>query len=587
MAIWPPSPLRLPTASHHNTPHNAPHALQNGSPQPISIQGRQKSIRKRSQGRLRSVSDDEGPSVAVIDEARPTKRLDDAGTKHEYIEMLATGSLTPTQLEQNVALASQAEKIDSITTREFLRTYHPVLSRVGLVGMFTFRNDDPVWYVFDPMVATSRTIGGRPLHLMPKPITPIHCYHISTDPLDQLIDPKRNLGDELLRKLRAIFPKTRAAVVYSSGFIGLSMDRDALIEAVETDIYWPATVGGLKVGMEVATVVWSSKIATTPDANPFTTVQAALGLRLRFHNGEEVLTGATHAFVTGNKGPNLQNPYSSKNMFKMLGISLANLKPVQALARTPAVAWCLNHLYDINPLGKKVYLGKSVKFLGTVTKTFDSPSSGIPYPAGYNHALSFITNDNGLPEMVAPPKMPILERRFADPESVLDGSPVFTMIHQLIQGHKFRAMPGTVLGMEVREEVVDGIRYDWGLVDAHKVTRSLLWRTILKDDTGYSVEGASGCVLASGNPTDLTAKAICFQNFEVPFPIPMHALAVEPASMADCRGVCRYKAGFFLPEEVMIAEIVIDRTKAESWNGRHNAVGLQPGRERQVNSNLV
>ncbi|RPA74588.1 hypothetical protein BJ508DRAFT_312745 [Ascobolus immersus RN42] len=465
----------------------------------------------------------------------PTRPILKYLPEHEYVEKLDIGSMTEEAIAANTTKAMSAETVTNDITCKFLRTFHPTLARLDTVGAFTYPGNDFVWFVFDPSALQVRSIGGRPLYFMPMPISPIHNYHIASDPLWCGIDPTKEASEATIKDIRTIFPLCKSITIYCSGFIGFGMSRDDLFENVYTGLYWPGTLGGLRVGLGEYCVV--SATAKTRESS--------VGLRLRLSDGLECISGATSALVTSSScdGKHEERGCARKTFRKRYGL----------------VDWFINMVTGIWIFGKRMCLPDKVILPETVIRSFDRPSRFIPYPYGYMHNLALLTTPNGLPAMTTPPGMPALERSFAAPESALDGNPVFAYDNE---AHNNEASGGTT-----REEIVEAIRYDWE-TSSKETRRSLLWRTVPVEQSLASSKHASGSVLCLGKPADSSAKAICFQSFECPIPVRRLTLAkyLEFRDWADCpgRGKWCYKGGFLLPKEVMEAEIIVDRPEPVS-----------------------
>ena len=100
-----------------------------------------------------------------------------------------------------------------------------------------------------------------------------------------------------------------------------------------------------------------------------------------------------------------------------------------------------------------------------------------------------------------------------------------------------------------QQAVVVGCEYLW-LKNSHSQSASILWRTEIDFE---SSKGWSGSTLCVGKPTDPTAKALVFQNFESPIRSGQVA-ATERPLVGDNGWVI--KGGFLLPQEIREAEIV-------------------------------
>lgn len=96
-----------------------------------------------------------------------------------------------------------------------------------------------------------------------------------------------------------------------------------------------------------------------------------------------------------------------------------------------------------------------------------------------------------------------------------------------------------------------GMAYFWDW-ESGTSSRSFLWRTI---PDGMNSIGGSGSVLALGRPTDSTAQAVVFQNFE--FPLDYTALGGHTLREEDLERVPTAQGGFLLPKEISDAAIIV------------------------------
>ena len=111
--------------------------------------------------------------------------------------------------------------------------------------------------------------------------------------------------------------------------------------------------------------------------------------------------------------------------------------------------------------------------------------------------------------------------------------------------------PRGVMAPEQQLAIAEGTQYLFN----HKtldVSVSLLWRVAATDKTQMaSVQGFSrGGVLCLGKPTSPTAKAVVFQNFELPVYI---AKGIIPGNVWHEDPSFDVKGGFILPREIQEA----------------------------------
>ncbi|RPA79897.1 hypothetical protein BJ508DRAFT_327949 [Ascobolus immersus RN42] len=211
--------------------------------------------------------------------------------------------------------------------------------------------------------------------------------------------------------------------------------------------------------------------------------------------------------------------------------------------------------------------------VGQITRSYDDPSSIVPYPHGYRHDLSLVTQEGeqsrlaGIVQAPSPDGVQLCPK-FAQPEAALAGSRAFTL-HQGDQVKDYgssRASARHDLSIVQKEVVVEATQYLW---QNNQVRRSLLWRTNTEDK---SIEEASGSVLCIESPegngmASSESQAVLLENFKTPFPFPwdtyMHpaekkakAQQTSTTSSETDRIQCCLKGGFFLPDDVKAATIL-------------------------------
>lgn len=166
----------------------------------------------------------------------------------------------------------------------------------------------------------------------------------------------------------------------------------------------------------------------------------------------------------------------------------------------------------------------------------------LPFPAGYKHDLSLVTDDN-LPRLISPPGYPTVTE-WASYSDALGGSSVYAVRLHTIVG-RWQALQGTVDPDVIRNATVLGAQYLWDRT-ASSQSAALLWNTT---EPFSPANGWSGSVLCLGRPTDESARALVFQNFQVP------CISLVDPLTGERRDVI-VKAGFLLPEVVRSATIV-------------------------------
>ncbi|KAH8432494.1 uncharacterized protein LDX57_010130 [Aspergillus melleus] len=188
-----------------------------------------------------------------------------------------------------------------------------------------------------------------------------------------------------------------------------------------------------------------------------------------------------------------------------------------------------------SPIGKQVWLATESVRAGTITHTFDNPSAILPYPAGYTHDLSLITDEN-LPTLVSPPGYPVISE-WATYSNALSGCSVYAARQNVVVG-RWATLYETIDPDAFRGATVCGADYPWDR-EARSQTAALLWNTL---EPFTPAIGWSGSVLCVGQPTDTFSRAVVFQNYEV------EVRANEKTVIL--------KAGFLLPKAIRVATIV-------------------------------
>lgn len=175
------------------------------------------------------------------------------------------------------------------------------------------------------------------------------------------------------------------------------------------------------------------------------------------------------------------------------------------------------------------------------------PSRYLPFPAGYQHDLSLITGPE-IPWLKSPAGVASVDG-WAQYEDALDGQPVFTC-HFNAKIDKLEIVEGIVAARATQQALVVGSEYLW-LKNSHSQRASILWRTEID---WVSSKGWSGSALCVGKPTNPTAKALVFQNFERP--IRSGGVAATDRPLDGDNGNWVIKGGFLLPQEIREAEIM-------------------------------
>ncbi|OQD62979.1 hypothetical protein PENPOL_c010G03975 [Penicillium polonicum] len=100
-----------------------------------------------------------------------------------------------------------------------------------------------------------------------------------------------------------------------------------------------------------------------------------------------------------------------------------------------------------SPIGKEI---------GTISYTFGNPSPApaLPYPAGYRHDLSLITDDN-LPTLISPPGHPVVSEWTS--YSTTDA---YAVRMNTVVG-RWLLVQGTIYPNAIRNATVIGTEYLW------------------------------------------------------------------------------------------------------------------------------
>ncbi|KAF9877658.1 hypothetical protein CkaCkLH20_04793 [Colletotrichum karsti] len=193
-----------------------------------------------------------------------------------------------------------------------------------------------------------------------------------------------------------------------------------------------------------------------------------------------------------------------------------------------------------HPLGKEVCVNAG-QSIGTITETFNTPCHLRPFPFEYAHDLSLIKlkrpgNQVDLLNKQQPFGVPVIDG-WASVSDVLEGKPLFVTSQDTYPQH------------DVRKALAEGTQYLWDSENLEQSV-SLMWK--VEDIAGVSQAASrlrtgarhfSGIILCVGCPADKTAKAIAFQNFEIPWPTPPGT--ADPAQKE--RNKPKIACGFLLP----------------------------------------
>ncbi|RPA70950.1 hypothetical protein BJ508DRAFT_382209 [Ascobolus immersus RN42] len=479
------------------------------------------------------------------------------------IDRLKTDDAHPLTLLRNRKAAMATRDLDSFETiggEAFIRTYHPVFEETSYVGIFKHPSGYRCWIVHDPSSAPTSPIAGLYVHLVPIAVVPQNAVSDYGDPLS-IIDPRKLLTIKSLDTIRLSFPFSVGCTVYKGGLVNILVPEGKRVVLTRTR----------------RVVEWGMGVGTGPTKNDM----GRAGLKIRTNEGADsvvAITVATHVFVTLPEAPKDDGGLLGRS--KKALIKISRTKPILAISKSKPIAWCIKVVRNSSPLGKLVFLANSIRPVGKITRTYDAPSSLLPYPAGYTHDLSLVTEDGApLPQLLPPINGPRLETSFADPEAALGPTPVFTLRQKVQFPDKPEIFKGDTMSREQKTELVEGTTYLW---EKDQYVRSLLWRT----ECDYvSVRGASGSVLCIGSPGQAGSKvqAVVFQNYQSQFPFPWSLQKTQPRPKSQYRptigplantkaltDVCptnfTLKGGFFLPDAVKNGTILAERQEAHTWS---------------------
>ncbi|CAG7990198.1 unnamed protein product [Penicillium nalgiovense] len=451
---------------------------------------------------------------------------------------------------------------------QLLRTHHPALRNHDEVYVSHPQYGPEVWLVHG--LWTDTKAGGREVHPFPEDRKDLYPWGRVLTPRSPLkeeylfkegINPRKLLSPDQLERLRELFPAAIGTRVLVAGFLVMLFRSLSDIQDIyKTD--WIMEVGGLRtiydvprVTISADTVASGMEVSETPESP---NGSGCLGLRLRMPDGKEAITTVTHGFV--------RNPRASRVVSMFSDWILWTKSALQRFLRqSPLSDTCalgvVENSQTNSPIDKEVWLATEKKraspipfFLrttkdtnlfiqiGTISHTFDNPSPALPYPAGYRHDLSLITDDK-LPALVSPPGYPVVSE-WASYSTALAGSDVYAVRMNTAVG-RWPPLQSTIDPNAIRNATVIGTEYLWDRT-ARSQTASLLWTTT---EPSTPAIGWSGSVLCLGRPTDQSSKAIVFQNFEVQCYSVIDPMTGKSKDMI-------VKAGLLLPESVRSSTIV-------------------------------
>ncbi|KAJ5172069.1 hypothetical protein N7492_004662 [Penicillium capsulatum] len=164
-----------------------------------------------------------------------------------------------------------------------------------------------------------------------------------------------------------------------------------------------------------------------------------------------------------------------------------------------------------------------------------------PYPAGYTHDLSLITNR--MPDLTSPPGYPQVTG-WGNYAPALDGRVEVYCVCQRSDQGKWRDISGEIDPTLFKRASVLGSGWRW---DRNKNSQCafLLWHTA---GQVAPADGWSGSPLCLGSVSDTTAQAVVFQNFQT-----LRSLQAELPGQENNTLI---KGGFLLPTGIRNSTII-------------------------------
>lgn len=132
---------------------------------------------------------------------------------------------------------------------------------------------------------------------------------------------------------------------------------------------------------------------------------------------------------------------------------------------------------------------------------------------------------------------------------------MFTCRHNVMTGC-WRTLAGRGISTNAQRAIVEGTEFTSNK-DAYAQNSAILWRSELDHDTARAF---SGSVLCSGLPSDTTARAVVFQNYEAALKDEC-TLNDHQVGLTGVTNQATFKGGFILPDEITSSEIVMSCEK--------------------------
>ncbi|KAJ5765130.1 hypothetical protein N7520_004689 [Penicillium odoratum] len=440
----------------------------------------------------------------------------------------------------------------------FVRSCHPSLCSQGTVMVSESSFGEPVWLVLSPITAPEKIYaGGRAIHYYPAHHSEFIPWLLSPRStagynryFDRYINPRRFLRATDLNSLRELFPAAIGATVLIAGFLIILFDDMQHVRNAYTEIY-PLELAGMLVYFDVA----RDELSTTPveygldtdtRIGEENTRAGCIGLKVRLQDGTEAITTVTHGFVNC-PGTSLATTMLNvvRQMLDKAKKTLVRYLPARIAEDNRFITY--SGVLTNNPIGREVLIAASHHRIGHISRTYDQPSRIKPYPHGYDHDLSLVT-DPALPDVCNPPGYPAVSE-WADYSTALDGrQDVYTVSHH-VQAGRWRAIEGKVDQTLFNRSVILGTGYRWSQRENTQAA-VILWHT---EPALTPTQGWSGAPLCVGRPNDPIAKALAFQNFQQAFKLPLKDGKPDGVLI---------KAGFVLPADIKNSTILSANSEA-------------------------
>ncbi|PWY90385.1 hypothetical protein BO94DRAFT_23768 [Aspergillus sclerotioniger CBS 115572] len=470
-----------------------------------------------------------------------------AGEYNRPFKLRWIESLSLSQLGISAEVAIMRAELATAVTREnegLIRSFHPSLASHEEVWVSESVFGPPVWVVGGP--ADKVEAAGQPIHFHPahyseyiglSPLVFVFQYpHFGRD-----INPRRFLTRDDLDGIRECFPEAVGVEVLVAGFIVVLFEKRIQIKRAY-ERAWPIELGGLLAFFELANysctaAPMAAGVGVSTGSGYEHRRAGCMGLRLRLPDGSSAITTVTHGFVV-NPSSSLLSQVGAwcRGFYSRIKEALMSYRPVHVEDEEVPPYLSTPDVLTNCPIGKRVWLANSHVKIGTITRTFDRPSAVRPYPAGYAHDLSLIT-DEALVELASPPGYPQVTE-WGEYVAALEQQSVYAVCHHSYID-KWCCTTGTADGTLFKRATVVGSGYTW---DKEYRTQNafLLWHTGKEISPA---DGWSGSPLCLGRPQDATAKALVFQNLQ------------RACRLGHSGQEVLIKGGFLLPAEIRKSEI--------------------------------